>query len=131
MVPVIESQSPAVSLLGAQQRELAERIASANTPGNQEGLFALHVIGQEPLFPACVGRQLCDGGVACSERLRLHQFPTLAALGYGLSLFRATVPPDADAAFADGAASLRTRPPFPRDRISFAYQPVAFLEQRA
>ena len=96
-------------------------------PRKLGGLFALHVIGQEPLFPLAWDVDCATDQWLAANGDRLRQFPTLSALGYGLSLFRATAPPDGDAAFAAGAASLRTRPPFPRDRFSFAYQPVAFL----
>jgi hypothetical protein len=127
MVPVIETQSPTVALLGTQQRELAERVAAANTPGNLEGLFALHVIGRDPSFPLAWDIECVTESWLVANGDRFHHFPILATLGYSLSLFPTAVPAGAGAAFATGAASLRTRPPFPSDRITFAYQPVAFL----
>jgi hypothetical protein len=114
-------------LLGAQQHELIARIAAANTLGNLEGLFAFYAIGEEPAFPL-----IWEVNCATEEWLaanidRLPHFPVLAELGYALSLFAVTTPKSAAGAFLDGLAALLDRPPFPHDRISFAYQPVAFL----
>ena len=127
MVLVNENPSPAVALLGARQHELAGRVATANAPGNPEGLFAFHVIGPDPSFPLAWAVDCATEAWLAANSNRLHHFPTLAALGYALSQFRTTAAVGSDAAFMAGVTSLRTRPPFPSDRISFAYQPVEFL----
>lgn len=124
---MIGVQSPMAALLGAQQRELAERVATVNIPGTLEGLFALYVIGPDPLFPLAWDVDCVTESWLAANNDRFHHFPILATLGYSLSLFPTTAPAGGGAAFAAGVARLRTRPPFPSDRISFAYQPIAFL----
>ena len=127
MVSMSDDHSPATALLGAIQRELATRVATANAPGNLEGLFAFLVIDHNPTFPLSwkIGSLTEDWLAEHTQQLGF--FPILAELGYFLSLFPATVPTGANTAFMAGLASLRTRPPFPSDRIAFAYQPVEFL----
>lgn len=115
------------SLLGAQQRALVGRIATANAPGNLEGLFAFHAIGQAPTFPLVWMVNPGTPAWLADHAARATEYPVLAAMGYGLRHFAATAPPDLRSLFAEGMGVVRRRTPFPDDRISFAYQPLAFL----
>ena len=119
--------SVVVALLGAQQRALIDRVTVANAPGNLEGLFAHHVLHDEPDFPLAWDVNPATPAWLTANADRLGHMPTLAALGYGLRHFRATAPPSAATRLADGLAKLRRRDPFPEDRVSFAFDPMMFL----
>ncbi|GIW07420.1 MAG: hypothetical protein KatS3mg060_2225 [Dehalococcoidia bacterium] len=124
-----ESRGPSaiVAPLGAQQRALVDRVAGANAPGNVEGLFAYHVLHDEPDFPLAWDVNPATPAWLAANADRLGHMPTLAALGYGLRHFRATAPPPVVTRLADGLAKLRLRDPFPEDRVSFAFDPLLFL----
>ncbi len=124
-----ESRGPSavVALLGAQQRALVDRVAGANAPGNLEGLFAYHVLHNEPDFPLAWAVNPTTPAWLTANAERLGHMPALAALGFGLRHFRATAPPSVATRLAEGLAKLRLRDPFPEDRISFAFDPLLFL----
>lgn len=111
-----ESRGPSavVALLGAQQRALVDRVTGANAPGNLEGLFAYHVLHDEPDFPLAWAVNPATRAWLTANADRLGHMPALAALGFGLRHFRATAPPSVVTRLADGLAKLRLRDPFPK-----------------
>lgn len=115
------------TLLSAQLQALADRVAMANLPGNLEGLFAHYIIGNETPFPLtwdvdCAKEEWLD-----KHALDANHYPVLAAMGYSLRSASASAPPTFQSIFITGLQKLRRRNPLPEDRISFAYQPKAFL----
>jgi hypothetical protein len=116
-----------VGLLAAQQKALVQQVASANAPGSLEGLFAYHVLHADSDFPLAWHVNPTTSEWLTDNSNRLGNMPIVAALGYGLRHFRGTAPPSIIDSFTDGLAKLRLRPPFPDDRVAFAFNPVAFL----
>lgn len=119
-------QSPAVELLAEQQRAFLARIATANSAGNLDGLFAFHMAGDT--MPASFSWAVLPRDDEWDDLLaHAGQYPALAASGFLLHHFPASCPPSLRTAFTTELARLRARDPFPDDRISFAFHPVAFL----
>lgn len=119
--------SPLAQTIAGQQRIFAERLARVNTPGNLEGLFAQHVIGDDRALPfqwqvACLTEEWLS-----EHANRATKTHVVAAIGYGLHSARDRASATAVATFEQGAAALRQRDPFPEDRVSFAYQPTTYL----
>lgn len=106
---------------------LVRTIESTNVPGNLDGLFAYHVIGNESDFPLTWNVNCATEQWLAKNSQSLSHFHVLAAAGYALCHFENTAPSTLRKAFIDGLAKLRPRDPFPDDRVSFAYQPRAFL----
>lgn len=125
MVPL--SESPVMDLLGVKKRDLEGRIKEVNLPGNLEGLFAQYVVGCDPALGIAWNVNCATEEWLVANRSDLQHYPNLSKLGFSLSLYAATAPTDAAKTFISDFATIRQRPPFPGDRISFAYQPVAFL----
>lgn len=113
--------------LGAQQRALVARILPANVPGNLDGLFAYHVLGDIPELPLVWNVNCATADWLQENAARLGYFPVLGSLGYALYHFGMAAPRATWEAFADGVNRLRPRELFPQDQISVALQPVAFL----
>jgi len=112
--------------IGAQQHSFAERLARVNVPGNLEGLFGYHVIGDDRALPFQWHVASLSDEWLSQHANRATQTPILAAIGYGLNALRERAPASV-AAFEQGAHALRQRDPFPADRVSFAYQPTTYL----
>jgi hypothetical protein len=115
------------ALVSRQLQALVDRIAAANVPGNLDGLFAFYVIGDEPAFPlawnvSCATEEWLERNAA-----HLNEYPVLATIGYSLRHTPISAAPVLQRAFIEGMTRLRRRDPLPEDRISFAYQPKAFL----
>jgi REase_DpnII-MboI len=119
--------SPITSLLGACMQALVRKIERTNAPGNLDGLFAYHVIGNEPDFTLTWRVSSATELWLAKNYQTLSHFHVLAVAGYALWHFENTAPIALRKAFTDGLAMLRLRDPFPEDRNSFAYQPRAFL----
>ncbi len=118
---------PITSLLGACMQTLVRKIERTNAPGNLDGLFAYHVIGNEPDFTLTWNVNSATEQWLAKNNQSLSHFHVLAVAGYALWHFEKTAPTALRKAFTDGLTMLRLRDPFPEDRISFAYQPRAFL----
>ncbi len=114
-------------ILGRQQRALAERVATANQPGNLEGLFAYDVLSEQLDFPLVLNVNPATLTWLADNTSRLGHTSSLSALGYGMRHFGATAPPAVGTTFHDGLVRLRLRDAFPEDRVSFAFNPVMFL----
>lgn len=119
--------SPVTSLLGTCMQALVRKIERTNAPGNLDGLFAYHVIGNEPDFTLTWSMNSATEQWLAKNNQSLSHFHVLAVVGYALWHFENTAPTALRKAFTDGLALLRLRDPFPEDRNSFAYQPRAFL----
>ena len=119
--------SPIVSILASQQRALVSKIEPVNSPGNMEGIFAFHVVNNDPTFPL-IWNVDCATPAWLTENIhQVDHFPVLAAMGYTLRHFGAAASAGFKKAFTEGFNKLQLRDPFPDDRVSFAYQPLAFL----
>jgi hypothetical protein len=118
---------PVTTLLGACMQALVRKIKRTNAPGNLDGLFAYHVIGNEPDFTLTWSVNAATEQWLAKNNQRLSHFHVLAVAGYALWHFENTAPTALRKAFTDGLAILRLRDPFPEDRNSFAHQPRAFL----
>jgi len=104
--------------LGGQISTLKQRIATANTPGNLDGLLAWHILRGSPDIAWCVDPM--SGTWLRDNAHRLKDASALAVLGYGLSVPSATsaeVKPHIRA----GLQRLMQRNPFPGDRLSFLH----------
>jgi hypothetical protein len=118
---------PVTSLLGTCMQALARKIQPTNAPGNLDGLFAYHVIDNEPDFTLTWSVNSATEHWLAKNNQSLSHFHVLAVAGYGLWHFEKTAPTALRKAFTDGLTMLRLRDPFPEDRNSFAYQPRAFI----
>ena len=118
---------PITPLLSTHMHELVRKIEPANVSGNLDGLFAYHVIGNEPDFPLTWNVNCATEEWLAKNSESLSHFHVLAAAGYALRHFGHSAPSALRKAFTNGLAKLRPRDPFPDDRVSFAYQPRAFL----
>ncbi len=119
--------SPATSLLGVCMQALVRKIEATNVPGNLDGLFAYHVIGNEPDFTLTWSVNPATEQWLAKNNQSLSHFHVSAVAGYALWHFEKMGLPELRKAFIDGLAKLRLRDPFPDDRIAFAYEPRAFL----
>lgn len=122
-----DGASEVAALLGAQQRALVARVATANASGNLEGLFAYHVLHDEPSFPLDWDVDPFTQAWLAANADRLGHTPTIATLGYGLRHFRTKAPPRVTERLTSELVKLRLRDPFPEDRVSFAFDPITFL----
>jgi hypothetical protein len=107
-----------VPYLGGQISALQQRIATANAPGNLDGLLARHILDQSPGFAWSVDPM--SGSWLKDNADRLEETSALAVLGYGLAVpssARAGVRPQVRA----GLRRLLQRDPFPGDRLSFLH----------
>ncbi|SRR6266851_1278120 len=118
---------PLPTLLSAQMHALVRIIKPVNVPGDLDGLFALHVIGAEADFPLTWNVNCATEEWLTTNRESLNRFHVLAVAGYALWQFANIAPSALRKVFRDELAKLRFREPFPDDRVSFAYQPRAFL----
>ncbi len=107
-----------VPYLGGQISALQQRIATANAPGNLDGLLARHILDQSPGFAWSVDPM--SGSWLKDNADRLEETSALAVLGYGLA-----VPSSAGAEVRPqlraGLRRLLRRDPFPGDRLSFLH----------
>lgn len=106
---------------------LFRKIEAVNIPGNLEGLFAFHILNDETEFPLNWNVNCATEHWLSKNSESLNHFHVLAAAGYALKHFENTAPAAFRSAFESSLAKLRLRDPFPDDRVSFAYQPRAFL----
>ncbi len=118
---------PITNSLGTCMQALLRKIEPANVPGNLDGLFAYHIIDNEPDFTLTWNVNFAPEQWLVKNNQNLSHFHVLSAVGYALWHFEKAGPSVLPKAFTDGLAKLRLRDPFPDDRISFAYQPRAFL----
>lgn len=107
-----------IPYLGGQIGALQQRIATANTSGNLDGLLARHILDQSADFAWSVDPM--SGSWLKDNADRLEETSALAVLGYGLAVPSSTgaeVKPQVRA----GLRRLMQRDPFPGDRLSFLH----------
>lgn len=114
-------------LLSTHMQALVQRIETSNTPGDLDGLFAYHIIENVSSFPLTWNVKSSPEDWLDKNSKHLGNYPVLSAAGYLLTHFPYSMTLALQKAFTDSLAKLRLRDPFPDDRVSFAYQPRAFL----
>lgn len=102
--------------LGSQVAALRQRISTANTSGNLDGLLAAHILHQSASLPPHLD-PMADTWLHDNAH-RLEEPSALAALGYGLS-GQPTAGTDVKQRVTTGLRRLMQRDPFPGDRVSF------------
>jgi hypothetical protein len=131
MVPVSATSSRAglaAPHIADQMAALDQRIGTANTPGNLDGLFAYHILETTPIpspdwHVSPVTRHWLDQNAD-----RLANAPQLAALGYGLTHFGADNASDeARSRLVAGLRHLMRRDPYPDDGVTFPRDPRQLL----
>jgi hypothetical protein len=122
VVPVIppghHTGDDPVPYLGSQIGALQQRVATANTPGNLDGLLAQHIVNHSLDFAWRVDPM--SGSWLKDNAHRIEETSALAVVGYGLaspSTAGAEVRPQVCA----GLRRLMQRDPFPGDRLSFLH----------
>jgi DpnII restriction endonuclease len=104
--------------LGGQISALQQRIGTANTPGNLDGLLARHILRRSPDLAWQVDPM--SGSWLKDNAHRLEETSAFAAVGYGLAA-RPSVGGDVKPRVCAGLRRLMQRDPFPGDRISFLH----------
>jgi hypothetical protein len=101
--------------LGGQISALRQRIATANTPGNLDGLLARYILRGTPDIPWRVDPM--SGTWLKDNAHRMEDAGTLAVLGYALSV-RPVASAEVTATVCAGLRRLMQRNPFPGDRLT-------------
>jgi hypothetical protein len=105
--------------------EIRRLINRCNTTGNLDGLFSRYVLAGESKITwnvSCFNRKWLEEN---RDTLEQGNYNQLAVLGYSLAAEKASS--EFLDSFAKGLGRLKSKDPFPGDRISFAYAPRAFL----
>ncbi len=130
MVPVTDPEPEAPQVvaqqLAGQLAALERSLASANRPGNLDGLFAFHIL-RDTDVPLIWEVDPLTGQWIDQNADRLRNAPHLAVLGYGLTHFGRQGTSAARAQLVAGLRDLMRRAPFPADGVTFVNDPRQLL----
>lgn len=121
MVPLTETVKFA---FGERLNEIRNAIECYNKPGNIEGLFSRYTLAKDSISwnVGCLNNEWLEENRTTLEQGNHNQ---LAVLGYSLAAEKGQA--EFKEAFRKGIGRLKSKDPFPGDRISFAFAPRSFL----